>query len=43
MDANSSAFLKNYYIKLFYSPEHYRRRDEMPFLSLEIYSAIFHS
>ena len=43
MDANSLAFLKNYYIKLFYSPQHYKRRDEMPFLSLEIYSAIFHS
>lgn len=43
MDANSLAFFKNYFVKLFYSPEHYRRRDEMPFLSLGIYSAIFHS
>lgn len=43
MDANSLAFFKNYFVKLFYSPEYYRRRDEMRFLSSGIYSAIFHS
>lgn len=43
MDANSLAFLKCYFIKLFYSPEHYGRRDKMPLWSLEINSALLHS
>lgn len=30
MDANSLAFLRSDFIKPFYSPEYYGRRDEMP-------------
>lgn len=34
MDANSLAFFNSDFIKLFYSPEYYGRRNEMPLLSL---------